>query len=96
MVFHMNKYIESFIGWLRRMFRIYEKEIKKFVIDIVELAFNNLDKQRLEKLNPIIRKKIQNEVLAQIIIQKIDTTTVQGKSAVSRLVLEQIDKFTKE
>jgi hypothetical protein len=50
----------------------------------------------MDKIDPAIRKKIANKLLADIIIMKIDITTEQGKSKVGHLVIDAIDWFTKE
>jgi hypothetical protein len=55
----------------------------------------NLDKARVEKIDPAIRKKIANKVLADILIMGIDITTVKGKSEVGKLVMDAIDWFTR-
>lgn len=87
---------QKFVAWLRRMFRLYEKEIKEFVDDMLDLAFQNLDEQRKDKIDPAIRKKIANQVLANIIIMGIDIGTIQGRSEVGKLIMDAIDWFTKE
>jgi ribosomal protein L17 len=77
---------KSVIGFVRRMFRFYEKEIRKFVEDMIDLAYQHLDAETVRNITPAIRKKIANKILADIIIMKIDITTVAGKSEVARLV----------
>jgi len=85
-----------FVAWVRRIAHLYEKEIKAFVNEMLDLAFANLDEVRREKINPAIRRKIANKVLVDIIIMKIDITTIQGKSKVCELVMDAISWFTKE
>lgn len=81
--------------WIRRMAHLYEKEIKQFVDEMLELAFLNLDKARMEKIDPAIRRKITNKILADILIMGIDIGTVKGKSEVGKLVMDAIDWYTK-
>lgn len=87
---------KSIIGFVRRIFRMYEKEIKAFVNEMLDLAFLNLDEVRKDKIDPVIRKKITNKVLADILIMRIDVTTVKGKSEIGKLIMDAIDWFTKE
>ena len=92
----LREYWNRFVAWVRRIAHLYEKEIKAFVNEMLDLAFLNLDEVRLNKINPAIRKKIANKVLADIIIMRIDITTTQGKSEVCKLVMDAISWFTKE
>ena len=87
---------EKIVKWIRRMFKIYEKEIKVFVDDMLDLAFQNIDEVIQDKLTPEIRKKVRNKVLADILIMGIDIGTTKGKSEVGKLVMDAIDWFTKE
>ena len=87
---------QKIVAWLRKMFRLYEKEIVEFVNEMLDLAFQNLDEVRVSKIDPAIRKKIANKVLADIVIMRIDITTIQGKSEVGKLVMDAIGWFTKE
>lgn len=84
-----------FVAWIRRMAHLYEKEIREFVNEMLELAFLNLDEVRLNKITPAIRKKIANKVLSDIIIMRIDITTAHGKSEICKLVMDAISWFTK-
>ncbi|MHA1805951.1 MAG: hypothetical protein ACTSX2_00080 [Candidatus Thorarchaeota archaeon] len=88
--------IDKIIRWFRRLFRLYEKEIKEFVDDMLDLAFQNLDDERLDKLNPEIRKKVRNKVLADILIMGIDIGTIKGKSESGKIIMDAIDWFIKE
>ena len=88
--------IDKIIRWFRRLFRLYEKEIKDFVDDMLDLAFQNLDDERLDKLNPEIRKKVRNKVLADILIMGIDIGTIKGKSESGKIIMDAIDWFIKE
>ena len=85
-----------FVAWVRRMLHLYEKEIREFVNDILDLAYQNLDNRVIDKLTPAIRRKVTNKVIAEILINGIDIATIQGKSAVSAMVLNYIREFTKE
>ena len=85
-----------FVAWVRRMLHLYEKEIREFVNDILDLAYQNLDNRVIGKLTPAIRRKVTNKVIAEILINGIDIATIQGKSAVSAMVLNYIREFTKE
>lgn len=87
---------KSVIGFVRRMFRLYEKEIRKFVEDMIDMAYQHLDSDVVRKITPAIRKNIANKILADIIIMKIDTTTVAGKSDVARLVNDALDWLAKD
>jgi len=87
---------QKIIAWIRRMAHLYEKDIKKFVNDMIDLAFKNLDKEIADKIDPAIRKKITNKVLADILIMGIDISTIKGKSEVGKLIMDSIDWFTKE
>lgn len=89
-------YWKRLISWIRRMINLYEKEIKEFVNEMLDLAFQNLDSKIVNKIDPAIRKRITNKVLADILIMKIDITTTQGKSKVCELVMDSITWFTKE
>jgi hypothetical protein len=89
-------YWKKLISWIRRMINLYEKEIKEFVNEMLDLAFQNLNSEIVRKIDPAIRKKITNKVLADILIMKIDITTTQGKSKVCELVMDSITWFTKE
>jgi hypothetical protein len=91
----MANWFKRFVAWIRRIAHLYEKEIRKFVDEMLELAFLNLDKARVEKIDPAIRKKIANKVLADILIMGIDIGTVKGKSEVGKLVMDAIDWFTR-
>lgn len=88
--------IEKIIKWIRRLFRIYEKEIKEFVDDMLDLAFQNVDEVISEKLTPEIRKKVRNKVLADILVMGIDTATIKGKSESGKIIIDAIDWFIKE
>ena len=87
---------EKIVKWIRRMFRLYENEIKVFVDDMLDLAFQNLDKERADKLNPAIRRKVRNKVLADILIMGIEVGTIKGNSEVCKLVMDAINWFIKE
>jgi len=87
---------EKIVKWLRRMFRLYEKEIIEFVDDMLDLAFQNVDIAIQDKLTPEIRKKVRNKVLADILIMGIDITSIKGKSESGKLIMDAIDWFIKE
>lgn len=78
------------------MFRLYEKEIKEFVDDMLDLAFQNIDETIQNELTPEIRKQVRNKVLADILIMGIDITTIKGKSEAGKIILDSIDWFIKE
>lgn len=84
------------VVWIKKMVTLHKKEILTFIDQMLDMAFQNLDKARMDKIDPAIRKKIANKLLADIIIMKIDITTEQGKSKVGHLVIDAIDWFTKE
>ena len=88
--------LEKIIKWIRRLFRLYEKEIKEFVNGILDLAYMNLDAVKVRSITPAIRKKIVNKVLADILVMGIDIETIKGKTEVSRLIVDAIDWFIKE
>lgn len=83
-------------AWVRRLFSLYDKEIKQFVDEMIELAFLNLDNERKEKLTPAIKKKVKNKVMADIIIYGTDIATTKGKSAVGQFLMDAIDRFTND
>ena len=88
--------IEKIIKWLRRVFRLYEKEIQKFADDMLNLAFQNVDDAIKDKLTPEIKKKVRSKVLADILIMGIDTATIKGKSESGKIILDAINWFTTE
>ena len=87
---------QRLVNWIRRVFRIYEKEIKTFVDDMLELAFLNIDTVKSEKITPAIKEKVRNKVLADILIMGIDIGTTKGKSEIGKLIIDSIDWFIKE
>ena len=87
---------KSIEGFVRRMFRLYEKEIKLFVEDMIDKAYKNMEAVKVRSISPAIRRNVRNKILADIIIMKIDTTTNAGKSEVARLVLDAMNWATKE
>lgn len=87
---------KNIVGFLRTVFRIYEKEIRAFVENMIEMAFQNLDAAKREKITPAIRKKIANKILADIIVMGIDTTTNAGKSEIARIVVDALSWAAKE
>ena len=87
---------KRFVAWIRRMAHLYGDEIKETANDLLDLAFANLDEKRKEKLNPAIRKKIANKVLADILILGIDVTTAKGKAKVCEIIMDAIDWFAKD
>lgn len=88
--------LEKIIKWIRRLFRLYEKEIKEFVDDMLDLAFQNVDEVIQNKLTPEIRDKVKNKVLADILVMGIDIGSVKGKSEAGKIILDAIDWFVKE
>ena len=87
---------EKLVNWLRKIFRLYEKEIKQFADNMLELAIANLDEVKREKITPAIRKKIRNKVLADILVMGIDVAENKGKSATGRIIVDAIDWFISE
>ena len=90
------EWYKKLISWIRRMLHLYEKEIRQFVNEMLDLAYQNLDADVVHKITPAIRRKITNKILADIIIMKIDISTIQGKSEVCKLITDAISWFTKE
>jgi len=82
--------------WIKKMITLHKKDIMKFINEMLDLAFQNLDKARMDKIDPLIRNKIANKVLSDIIIMKIDITSNQGRSEVGKLIMDAIDWFTKD
>jgi len=87
---------DKIIRWIRRLFRLYEKEIKEFVDEMLDLAFQNVDEAVKDKLTPEIRKKVRNKVLADILVMGIDIATIKGKSESGKIILDAINWFIKE
>jgi hypothetical protein len=87
---------QNIVKWIRRVFRIYEKEIKSFVDDMLDLAFENVDEVIKVKLTPEIRKKVRSKVLADILVMGIDIATIKGKSESGKIIMDAIDWFIKE
>lgn len=83
-------------AWIKILLKMYEKEIRVFVNDMLELAFKNLDEAKAKKLTPALRKKIANKVLADTILKRIDTSTIQGKSEVAKIVSNALDWATEK
>lgn len=88
--------LEKIIKWIRKLFRLYEKEIKEFVDEMLDLAFQNVDDEIKKKITPEIRKRVRNKVLADILIMGIDIATIKGKSEAGKIILDAIDWFIKE
>jgi len=87
---------QNIVKWIRRVFRIYEKEIESFVDDMLDLAFENVDEVIKVKLTPEIRKKVRNKVLADIIVMGIDIATIKGKSESGKIIMDAINWYAKE
>ena len=87
---------KKFVTWVKIQLRAHEAEIRIFVNNMLDLAYQNLDNAIIQKLNPAIRKKVTNKVIAEILIRGIDIGTIKGKSEVSALVLNFINDLTKE
>ena len=90
------KWYQKLWVWIKILLRMYEKEIRKLVNDLLDLAYQNLDAKIVRSITPQIRNKIKNQLIAEIIINKIDVTTTSGKSAVSAMVLSMINEVMKE
>jgi hypothetical protein len=84
------------VTWLRLQLKIHEKEIKAFVNEMIDKAFQNLDANIVRSITPAIRRKITNKILADILIMGIDIGTVKGKSEIAKLTIDAINWFTKE
>ena len=87
---------QNIVKWIRRVFRIYEKEIVSFVDDMLDLAFENVDEVIKVKLTPEIRKKVRNKVLADILVMGIDIATIKGKSESGKIIMDAINWYAKE
>ena len=86
---------KGLVAWVRQIFKLYEKEIKAFVNDMIDKAYQNLDAVIVRSITPSIRRKIKNKILADILIMKIDVASNKGKSEVARLTVDAINWFTK-